>query len=143
MCSQCFRCKLGSISQASHRAYPPAGHKIGKPVGRVRVRERQEPTEEAKMSLMRRERQKIVPVLDRYGVTRRIANEFAVGVADAQNCTSRRSCCSIRGSEAADFELGMRYQVRGEWPRSGTYNDAVWARVSAETERHQDVRGIL
>jgi len=65
------------------------------------------------------------------GIPNETAPAFIESVREQiPNCEEKGNCCSIRGASAVEYELGQRWQVRGEWPVDGTENatslNAIW-----------------
>lgn len=51
-------------------------------------------------------------------------DEFVARVDCGSNvsvCHTTGNCCSLSGSQGVEYELGMRWQVRSEWPVEGKY----------------------
>ena len=51
-------------------------------------------------------------------------DEFVARVDRGSNesvCHATGNCCSLSGSQGVEYELGMRWQVRSEWPVEGNY----------------------
>ena len=123
LCGACFRCKMGSVAQASHetvRAGSDTGSSVGihRRVDRVLDERAKQVAWEAELKQTRK------TLLEHaVGTNTTLAEELAHGVKEEPNCVAKRSCCSFGRTHAAEYELGMRFDVRSEWPYSGTYSD--------------------
>jgi len=118
-CKTCFRCGLGSLEQTNLKM--------------VRSEKSQEQMTSASdyYALTKRHqdtegpaeiRAKSSTILKRFGVHPVHVDKFIARIHDNTTaCEETANCCSISGSAAVEYELGMRWQVRAEWPVNGKY----------------------
>lgn len=128
MCSQCFRCKLGGLHQTRTQLTwldktPPGEYYQYAVEPRVRQVEDRVTT-----------RKRTIKALIKAKVGFRYMSKF-IDLADPRktSCpmtpgpnhtfTVDPNCCSIMGGTGVDYEMGMRWQVRAEWPLGGWYTD--------------------
>lgn len=128
MCNECFRCKLGGLHQTAHRLSilaktPPNEYYNYQVEPRIVTPQPRSATRKMAVASLLRNRiglshmQSFVKNVDPE------KKECAVEtLADGRHVYDP-NCCSIMGGASIDYELGMRYQVRAEWPYGGWYQN--------------------
>jgi hypothetical protein len=133
-CQSCFRCKLGGTHQAKWRLIARDNAKYNQdgraqnsfnddmPMLTVKRRE-WKPNAKERAEYQASTLHRTKHVLWWFGVPNETAAAFidAVKDVDAQ-CDFQGNCCSFRGASAVEYELGQRWQIRGEWPVDGMFN---------------------
>eukprot|EP00040_Diaphanoeca_grandis_P017735 m.92984 g.92984 ORF g.92984 m.92984 type:complete len:668 (+) comp26590_c1_seq1:640-2643(+) len=118
-CKTCFRCGLGSLEQSNLMMVPSglseAEMTSAKDYYAVQKRK---PDLESEADTRKTSKQ----ILKKFGVHSTFVDRFVDRVRDnTTSCRDTANCCSISGSAAVEYELGMRWQVRAEWPINGKY----------------------
>lgn len=121
-CSSCFRCKLGGTEQSNlivQRSAVQPGATMD-PADFYETAKRVPPTQIDQGKV----HDESVQILNKFGVDATNVDEFVARVDRGSNesvCHATGNCCSLSGSQGVEYELGMRWQVRSEWPVEGNY----------------------
>ena len=125
-CGSCFRCKLGGTKQAewhlevNTNSDASTNHNVARQGGRTKEQEAQTYTH----ALDQTKR-----MMRHFGIPTNKAPDLLETVAEQNSdCYTRGNCCSIADAPALEYELGFRWQVRGEWPLDGTYKPKARAK---------------
>eukprot|EP00039_Didymoeca_costata_P022802 m.5215 g.5215 ORF g.5215 m.5215 type:complete len:524 (+) comp3253_c0_seq1:232-1803(+) len=112
-CDACFRCKLGSTTQAPYYIDFSQKRRL------LEIKERQSKNEEKfsedHIGGVRR-------ILEAKGYYKEATENLLGTVRDEPNCHQKRSCCSLYGMWAVNCELEKQLQIRGRKPGRHGYD---------------------